>query len=159
MTSMRSSAIVLARFLLSAVFLASGVNKLFHWRETETQLMGVLSDWQSYLSFSETAQSFFTSVILFTPVLLIIATALELFGGLLVLLGIKEKTGAALLLIMLVPATLLYHQFWFVESAAKELQQVMFLKNLAIMGGLIMVLLQSADSAARREGGYPGGFQ
>ena len=149
MTSMRSTAMALARFLLSGAFLASSANKLFHWRETETELMGVLSDWQSHLSFSETAQNFFTSVILFTPVLLILATALELIGGLLLLLGIKERTGAALLLLMLLPATLLYHQFWFVESSARELQQVMFLKNLAIIGGLSMVLLHGAESVKK----------
>jgi putative oxidoreductase len=150
--TMRSFAIVLARFLLSSVFLAAGINKLFHWRETETQLMGVLSDWQSHLSFSEAAQSFFTSVILFTPVLLIAATALELVGGFLLLLGIKEKMGALLLLCMLIPVTLLYHQFWFVEATGKELQQIMFLKNLAIMVGLIIVLLHGADSSLKKEG-------
>ncbi len=154
---MRSSAAVLARFLLSAVFLAGGVNKLFHWRETENQLMGVLSNWQSFLSFSETAQNLFTSVILFTPVLLIVATILELVGALLLLLGIKEKVGAALLIAMLVPVTILYHQFWFVEAIAKELQQTMFLKNLAIIGGLIMVLLHGGDTSSKRDGGSSGG--
>jgi uncharacterized membrane protein YphA (DoxX/SURF4 family) len=157
MTSIRSSATVLARFLLSAVFLAAGVNKLFHWRETETQLMGVLSDWQSHLSFSEAAQNFFTSIILFTPVLLIAATGLELIGAFLLLLGIKEKMGASLLLLSLVPITILYHQFWFVEASGKELQQIMFLKNLAIMGGLIMVLLHGAESSAKKEGGSSAG--
>jgi len=154
---MRLSATVVARFLLSAVFLASGANKLFHWRETETQLMGVLSDWQSYLSFSEAAQNFFTSVILFTPVLLIVATALELIGGLLLLLGVRERLGAALLLLMLLPATILYHQFWFVESSARELQQIMFLKNLAIMSGLILVLLHGAETSTKKEGISDGG--
>ncbi len=156
MTAMRSSATVVARFLLSFVFLASGLNKLFHWRETEAQLMGVLGDWQSHLSFSEAAQSFFTSVILFTPVLLIISTAMELTGAFLLLLGIREKVGAFLLLIFLVPVTLLYHQFWFIEGSDKGLQQVMFLKNLAIMGGLIMVLLHGREQSYKKEGSNAG---
>jgi putative oxidoreductase len=142
-----SSVTVLARFLLSAIFLASGVNKLFHWRETETGLMGVLSHWQSHLSFSEAAQNFFSSVIQFTPVLLIVATGLELIGALLLLLGVKEKIGAILLLFFLVPVTIFYHQFWFLEATERELQQVMFLKNLAIVGGLLMVILH--DSAKK----------
>lgn len=112
--------------------------------------MSALSDWQSYLSFSEMAQNAFTTLILFTPVLLISATLMELAGSLLLLLGIREKFGAALLLAMLIPTTLLFHQFWFVESSMKEIQQAMFLKNLAIMGGLILVLLYGAQSSEKK---------
>jgi len=121
--------------------------------------MGVLSDWQSYLSFSENAQNFFTSVILFTPLLLILATSLELIGGLLLLLGVRERIGAALLLLMLIPTTILYHQFWFVESSLRELQQIMFLKNLGIIGGLILVLLHGAESSVKREVSAGGSYK
>jgi len=154
---MRAGLIVLARFLLSAVFLAAGINKLFHWHETEQMLMDVLSNWQSHLSFSETAQHVFSSLILFAPLLLFVAVAMELIGGLLLLLGIREKFAAGLLLIMLIPTTILFHQFWFVEAAAKELQQGLFLRNLAIMGGLIMVTLFGAKSLQKKDNGIQGG--
>jgi uncharacterized membrane protein YphA (DoxX/SURF4 family) len=146
MKALRASSIVIARFLLSAIFLAAGVNKIVHWSETEQTLMSVLSNWQSYLSSYEFTQLIFSVLITFTPSLLFLATLMELVGAILLLLGVKERVGAALLLMMLIPTTILYHQFWFVEGSAKELQQVMFLKNLALLGGLILVLIHGAQS-------------
>ena len=146
MKAIRASSIVIARFLLSAIFLAAGVNKIVHWYETEQTLMTILSNWQSYLSGYEFTQLIFSVLITFTPSLLFLATLMELVGAILLLLGVKERMGAALLLLMLIPTTILYHQFWFVEGSAKELQQIMFLKNLALLGGLILVLLHGAQS-------------
>ena len=145
MHALCTASVVIARFLLSAIFLASGVNKIVHWGVTEQLLMTIFGNWQSYLSGYEIAQNFFASMIFFTPTLLFAATLMELSGALLLLLGVKEKMGAALLLLVLIPTTILFHQFWFVEPSQKELQQVMFLKNLAIIGGLILVLLQGAQ--------------
>jgi putative oxidoreductase len=145
MQAIRAASIVVARFLLSAVFLAAGIHKIVHWQETEAAVMEALSQWQSCLSAFESAQVFFSTLLAYTPTVLFGATLLELVGGLLLLLGIKEKLGASLLVILLIPTTLLFHQFWFLEPAQKELQQVMFLKNLAILGGLILVLLHGAQ--------------
>ena len=77
---------VLARFLISLVFLAGAVNKILHWHETERMLMGTLCEWQSYIGFSDSLQDCLTSVIPLTPVLLLVATILELFGDLSILL-------------------------------------------------------------------------
>lgn len=146
MQAIRAASIVIARFLLSAVFLAAGIHKIVHWQETEAALMNALSHWQSCLSSFEFAQIFFSTLLAYTPTILLLATLMELAGGLLLLLGIKEKLGAALLVVLLIPTTLLFHQFWFLEPSDKELQQLMFLKNLAILGGLILVLLHGAQT-------------
>ncbi|MBS0624815.1 MAG: DoxX family membrane protein [Verrucomicrobia bacterium] len=144
--------IVLTRFILSSVFLASAVGKIFHWQETEHDLIIVLSDWQNYASFSESFSNFFGALTPWTSILLLFGILMELGGGLLVLLGIREKLGAGLLLLFMIPATVLCHQFWFIDGSAREIQTVMFLKNLAIMGGLIMVMIHGAQ-ASPREGG------
>jgi uncharacterized membrane protein YphA (DoxX/SURF4 family) len=144
--------IVLARFILSSIFLASAMGKIFHWQETEHSLIDVLSEWQNYVSFSEGLSNFIGALTPWSALLLLFGTLLELSGGLLVLLGIREKLGAGLLLLFLIPTTILFHQFWFIEGSARELQTVMFLKNLAIMGGLIMILIHGAQ-ASSREGG------
>ena len=125
--------------------------KMFHWQETENLLLTVLSDWQNYMSFSEEFSYFFGALTPWTSVLLLVATMLELGGGLLLLLGIREKLGAGLLLLFLLPATFLFHQFWFIEGGARELQTIMFLKNLAIMGGLIMLMLHGAQASPKDE--------
>jgi putative oxidoreductase len=152
MKMIRVCSVVLVRFILSSVFLASAMTKMFHWQETEHQLLAILSDWQNYMSFYDPIANFFGSLTPWTSLLVLFGTLLELGGGLLVLLGIHEKFGAGLLLFFLVPTTILVHQFWFMDGGARELQTVMFLKNLAIMGGLIMVLLHGAQASSQESG-------
>ena len=61
--------------------------------------------------------------------------ALEILGRFSVLLGIKARWGAAMPIIFLVPATLIFH-----TNFSTELEQAMFLKNLAMLGGLLMLI-------------------
>ena len=159
MRAIRIASICLARFFLSAIFLASAIKKLFVWHDMEKLTMNILFDWQTYLGFSSFAQEFFAALVSCTPLLLIVATLLELIGGLLLLTGIKEKLGACLLLVLLVVTTVLAHPFWFIEGSARELQQVIFLKNLSILGGLILVLLHGAKSPAKESGGFGGSIK
>ncbi len=73
-------------------------------------------------------------------VLVPISGVLALLGGLSVLLGFKARWGAVLLLLFLVPVTLVMHNFWAVhDPAMAQMQKVNFLKNLAMMGGSLLV--------------------
>lgn len=61
-------------------------------------------------------------------------------GGLSVLLGYKAKIGAGLLVIFLVPVTLTMHRFWGIsDPMLAGLQQVMFMKNLCMLGGALII--------------------
>ena len=65
---------------------------------------------------------------------------LALLGGLSVLVGFKARWGAWLLLLFLVPVTLMMHRFWgLTDPTAAQMQQVMFMKNLSIMGGALLL--------------------
>jgi putative oxidoreductase len=65
---------------------------------------------------------------------------LALIGGLSVLLGYRAKWGAWLLVAFLVPVTLAMHNFWAVKDPmAAQMQFVMFLKNLSILGGALLI--------------------
>jgi putative oxidoreductase len=57
-----------------------------------------------------------------------------------VLTGYKLRWGVAALLVFLVPVTLVFHNFWAFQGELQQLQLAMFLKNLAIAGGLLVVL-------------------
>jgi putative oxidoreductase len=150
----RSTTIVLARFFMTAMFLERGLHKVFYWHDSETKMMNVFSHWQMNLSFSESAQHFFSTLIQFTPLILFIVGTIEIIGGLLVLLAVREKLGATLLLIMMMPTTILFHEFWFTDVACRELQQLFFLKNLAVMGGLLLILVYGVKSSDRDSGGF-----
>ena len=68
------------------------------------------------------------------PVLLVAAMALMAVGSALVISGWKARLGVVLLLMFLVPTTLLFHGD--VSSAQERIQ---LFKNLAIIGGLLLV--------------------
>lgn len=147
MKVIRQFTTVLARFLISLIFLTGAVNKILHWHETERSLMNTLCEWQSNIGFSENLQDCLATLVHWAPLLLTVATLFEFFGGLSVLLGIKEKLGATLLVLFLIPTTILIHQFWFIEGMAREVQMTHFLKNLAILGGLFLILLQKTEKS------------
>lgn len=138
--------VVIARFAMSLVFLAGAVSKIFHWHDSETMLHQILCEWQSNVGFSENAHECFGFVIPLTPILLLLSTIMELAGGFMLLLGVKEKLGATLLALFLIPTTIIMHQFWFVEGVMREQQLTHFLKNLAILGGLIVIVLQGIEA-------------
>lgn len=67
-------------------------------------------------------------------ILLVGAILLLVVGGLSVLLGFQARTGAVLLVIFLVPATYYFHL-----DFDDPMQKIQFMKNLAILGGLLYV--------------------
>ena len=72
------------------------------------------------------------------------ALACEIIGGLLVLVGFRARFGAFLLLLFLIPTTLIIHNFWGVAGQERTAQMLQFLKNVAIMGGLLLVCAYGA---------------
>lgn len=71
----------------------------------------------------------------------VIAIIVELGVGLLLLVGFKTRYAALVLALFTLAAALCFHQFWAVPDAAKMIQQIMFTKNLAIIGGLLFVAI------------------
>ncbi|MEM9806487.1 MAG: DoxX family membrane protein [Cyanobacteria bacterium P01_D01_bin.56] len=71
---------------------------------------------------------------------------LQLLGSVSLLLGYKVKTGALLLIVFLIPATLIFHNF-----IADGSQINAFLKNLGLVGGLLMVIDRGAGAVSLDE--------
>ena len=73
-------------------------------------------------------------------ILVPLAGVLALLGGFSVLLGYHAKWGAWLLVLFLVPVTLLMHNFWTVKDPMMaQMQQIMFLKNVSMLGGALLI--------------------
>ncbi len=70
--------------------------------------------------------------------------AVECLGGVLLIVGLKTRCTALVLIIFTIVATLLAHQFWLLEGAARQTQYIQFFKNLAIIGGLLFVFARGA---------------
>jgi len=74
------------------------------------------------------------------------ATVVELVGGILLIIGWQTRWAATALFLYLIPTTLIFHPFWAVEAAQQQMQQINFMKNLAIMGGMLYVMAFGAGS-------------
>ncbi len=112
----------LGRLFISLIFIFAGFGKLFALEPTVEAFKA--------LGFGQTL----------AMVGSITALALEIVGGLLVLLGLWTRLGVILLMIFLLPATLMFHNFWILEPPHSGMQLAHFLKNLTIYGGLILLL-------------------
>ncbi len=75
------------------------------------------------------------------PLLLVGAIALMAVGSALVISGWKARLGVILLLVFLIPTTLIFH-----GDVADSAQRIQLLKNLAIIGGLLLVADQDSKS-------------
>src|SRR5271170_853300 len=75
-----------------------------------------------------------------------VAAAVELACGLAVLAGFKTRFAAWLLFLYLIPVTYFFHNFWSVQGQAQQMQMVNFLKNAAIMGGLLLLSVNGAGA-------------
>jgi uncharacterized membrane protein YphA (DoxX/SURF4 family) len=68
-------------------------------------------------------------------------------AGSMLALGLLPKVSALALIGVLVPTTLVGHQYWKEESpAGRAGQQTQFMKNLAMLGGLLLVLTENQEA-------------
>ena len=74
------------------------------------------------------------------------AAAVELAGGLAILVGFKTRFAAWLLFLYLIPVTYVFHNFWAVQGQEQQMQMVNFLKNVAIMGAMLVLSVNGAGS-------------
>lgn len=72
--------------------------------------------------------------------LLVGAIVFLLVGSASVLAGFKSRFGAALLLVFLILATYFFHDFWTMEGKEQQEQTIQFMKNLALMGAMLLII-------------------
>jgi putative oxidoreductase len=118
--------VLVARFLLALMFVLSGLSKL-----------GGLEGTAGYIA----------SVGLPAAQLLALgAGVLELVAGVLLIVGWQARWAALALALFTVLATFLFHNFWAMPKEQQFMQQLMFMKNLAVTGGLLMVFSYGAGA-------------
>ena len=113
--------LLVARLAIGALFLWAGFRKMFNWNATETSMQGKNTKWISLL--------------------LPIAVSLQIVGGLSVVLGFYARIGALLLIGFTLPATIQMHDFWRLTGKERVSEKAHFLKDLAIVGGLLLLIL------------------
>jgi putative oxidoreductase len=111
-------------------------------------LMFVLAGFSKFGNLGGTA-SYIGSQGLPLPMLLAIATALlEVVGGLAIIVGYRARIVGFVLALFTLLAALLFHNYWAMPAEQQMIQQLMFMKNLAIVGGLLFVFSLGAGPAS-----------
>jgi putative oxidoreductase len=117
--SFKSPLAVTGRILLALMFVMSGFGKL-----------GNIAGTAGYIA---------SGGLPFSSVLAVLVGLLELFGGLALAVGFKARWAALALGVFTLLASVLFHQFWAVAPEQQFVQQLMFMKNLAVAGGMFVV--------------------
>jgi putative oxidoreductase len=115
----RDALLLLGRILMGGIFVMSGYGKL----------MGL----------SAFAASLEKNGVPFASVVAVVGAAVEFFGGLAVVLGIAVRPAAILMVAFVIVATLISHRFWEFQDAARRMQQTQFSKNMALIGGFVLM--------------------
>ena len=133
---------LLGRILLSFIFLYEAYDSIFFFNETKAKMDFYGLTWKPDL-------------------LLYGAIVLLVLGGFMILSGYRSSLGSFLLLLYWIPVTFIVHDFWNVPMACKmsvscpelqmngtevfrRMQGIFFMKNLAIVGGLLMVMVNGS---------------
>lgn len=119
---------VIGRVLMAIIFLKSGFGKI--------------------AGFAGTAGFMASKGLPFAEVLLVGAIVFELGGAIMLIVGWRAHWGALLLIVFMIPATLMFHNFWAVDAAQYQSQLTHFMKNIAMTGGLLYVMAFGAGAVS-----------
>src|SRR5262249_21118555 len=72
----------------------------------------------------------------------VIGAVTEFCGGLAIVVGFMTRPAALVMVAFTIVATLISHRFWELQGLARRQQSVQFAKNLAIIGGFLLLLVQ-----------------
>jgi putative oxidoreductase len=110
-----------ARICLCIIFINSAIGKI--------------------LGFAGTAEMMANTGLPIPEVLLVFTIAFQLLGGFSLLFGYKVRLGSLLLILFLIPATLVFH-----NPLADPNEMNAFLKNIGLIGGLLMTMYAAAGA-------------
>jgi len=92
----------------------------------------------------------------------IIAIVVEVGGGLALLAGFGTRVAALALAVFTLVATVIFHAYWAMPADQAMMQQLMFFKNIAVVGGLLVLAAHGAGAFSvdgKRAGTQTGGLR
>ncbi|HAX23161.1 MAG TPA: DoxX family protein [Hydrogenophaga sp.] len=117
MHTLQNPLALLSRLLLAALFLPAGIGKI--------------------TGFAGTA-GYIASVGLPMPtVAAAVAIAVEVLGGLALIVGFGTRWAALALALFTLGASFFFHNYWAMPAEQQMMQHLMFMKNIGVTGGLL----------------------
>ncbi len=80
--------------------------------------------------------------------LAVAAGTLEVVGGVALAVGFQARLAALALALFTIVITPIFHAFWAVPAGQAMVNQLMFMKNLSVVGGLLFVFALGAGPAS-----------
>ena len=126
MKTYQSALNLIGRILIVALFLPAGLSKLAGFEGT---------------------LAYFASLGIPAPTFALAATiVIEIVGGIALLVGFKTRLFAIVLALFTLAAAVTGHAFWAAPADAAFIAQLLFFKNIAVMGGLLVLASAGAGS-------------
>jgi putative oxidoreductase len=119
---------LLSRLLIALLFILAGIGKV--------------------MGFAGTSAYIASKGLPMPDVLTVLVIAVELGGGIALAVGCCTKWAAYALAAFTFVVSLIYHNFWAMSGADAHMNQIMFLKNLAIIGGLLLFAIYGPGTYA-----------
>jgi putative oxidoreductase len=114
----------IGRLLLAALFLPAGLSKLTGFEGTV---------------------GYIASVSLPMPtVAAAAALAVEILGSIALIIGFQTRIAAAVLAVFTLVASVFFHAFWAAAPEQAFVQQLLFFKNIGVIGGLLVLASSGA---------------
>jgi putative oxidoreductase len=124
---MSDSAQLLARILMSIVFIIFGYLQF-------TNIAGYAANPSVLKAVA------LTGGILSPTVVAYLVAAIDLFGGILILIGFQTRWAALVLIIFCICTLFIAHNFWTMAGPARAANMGNFYKNIALIGGLLLLM-------------------
>lgn len=111
--------LLLGRLALGVIFVSSGLRKL--------------------LALSAFAASLAQRGVPLSGTWAVIGATVEFVGGILIITGLRTREASLLMILFVIVATGISHRYWEFADAARRAQESQFFKNLAIIGGFLLL--------------------
>jgi len=122
---MKDTTDLIARIFISLIFLFEAYDSIKFFKSTKNTMTDYGITWQQDMLLSG-------------------AIFLLILGGVLVLIGYRSAFGASLLLIYWIPVTFIAHSWWNDPIEIKREESIEFMKNIAIIGGLLLIVINGS---------------
>jgi len=122
---MKDVADLIGRVFLSMIFFFEAYDSIAFFNQTKKTMTTYGLTWNQDL-------------LIYTVIVVLV------LGAILVLIGYYANLGAILLLLYWVPITFIVFSFWNDPLEVRRIQSIMFMKNIAIVGGLMILMVNGA---------------
>ncbi|MFY9513284.1 MAG: DoxX family protein [Rubrivivax sp.] len=111
-------------------------------------LMFILAGFSKFAGLEGTAGYIASKGLPVPGVLAFLTAVIEVVGGLALAVGFQARFAALALALFTLVASVIFHNFWAMPADQAFVQQLMFMKNLSVAGGLLFVFALGAGPAS-----------